>query len=121
MHQSLCLAHDHESRYGSLLSQIKSVIFLGTPHRGSDIATWAKMLGKVSNLFISDSVRIGLLNDLEPQSRVLKDIEDQFLQRTVGLQIFYFLRKSQDEAHQVSSMVYPSPNMRVLLDSLLFI
>uniref|UniRef100_A0A0B7JPH5 Uncharacterized protein n=1 Tax=Bionectria ochroleuca TaxID=29856 RepID=A0A0B7JPH5_BIOOC len=104
--KSLCLAHDHESRYGSLLSQIKSVIFLGTPHRGSDIATWAKMLGKVSNLFISDSVRIGLLNDLEPQSRVLKDIEDQFLQRTVGLQIFTFYERVKTK--HIKSLVVES-------------
>ncbi|CAG9982688.1 unnamed protein product [Clonostachys byssicola] len=104
--KSLCLAHDHESRYGSLLAQIKSVIFLGTPHRGSDIATWAKMLGKVSNLFIPDSVRIGLLNDLEPQSRVLKDIEDQFLQRTVGLRIFTFYERVKTK--HIKSLVVES-------------
>ncbi|CAH0048541.1 unnamed protein product [Clonostachys solani] len=103
---SLCLAHDHESRYGSLLAQIKSVIFLGTPHRGSDIATWAKMLGKISNLFVSDSVRIGLIKDLEPQSQVLKDIEDQFLQRTIGLRIFTFYERVKTK--HIKSLVVES-------------
>ena len=48
--RALVMAHAHSLRYNSLVSAIKSVIFMGTPHRGSDIANWSKILGRLANI-----------------------------------------------------------------------
>lgn len=39
--QALVLAHERLDLYGHLLNSVRSVIFFGVPHRGSDVAFWA--------------------------------------------------------------------------------
>lgn len=39
-------ASAYDSRYSLLIDAIKSVIFMGTPHRGFDVASWSKIYVK---------------------------------------------------------------------------
>ena len=82
------MAHAHSSRYNSLVAAIKSVIFMGTPHRGSDIANWSKILGRLANIPMLGNIRTDLLKDLQPKSELLMTISSDFVERGAGLSIF---------------------------------
>ena len=82
------MAHAHSSRYHSLVAAIKSVIFMGTPHRGSDAANWSKILGRLANIPMLGSIRTDLLEDIRPKSELLMNISSDFVERGAGLSIF---------------------------------
>ncbi len=74
----LALAHEREKLYQATLQSIKGVIFLGTPHAGSDLASmlnWLAKIAKVASLGHSNSQLVEALksqgNDLlrNPSSR----------------------------------------------------
>ena len=82
------MAHAHSARYHSVAAAIKGVMFLGTPHRGSDIASWSKILGHIANVPMLGSIRTDLLEDLRPKSELLMTISSDFVERGAGLSIF---------------------------------
>lgn len=82
------MARAHSLRYHSLVAAIKSVIFEGTPHRGSDIANWSKILGRLANIPMLGSIRTDLLEDLQPKSELLMTISSDFVERGAGFSIF---------------------------------
>ena len=86
--RALVMAHAHSSRYHSLIPAIKSVIFMGTPHRGSNVANWSKILGQIANVPLMGSLRVDLLQDLRPKSELLMTISSDFIERGAGLSIF---------------------------------
>ena len=86
--RALIMAHNHTSRFGSLESAIKGVIFLGTPHRGAEIATWSKILGQIANIGLPTSIRTDLLHDLRPKSEMLMAVASDFIDRGANLTIF---------------------------------
>lgn len=45
--QALNYAHARFSQYHVILDSTKAIVFFGTPHQGSDAATWASFLGSV--------------------------------------------------------------------------
>lgn len=87
------MAHAHSSRYHSLIPAVKSVIFMGTPHRGSDIANWSKIIGHIANIPLLGSIRTDLLEDLRPKSELLMTISSDFVERGAGLSIFSFYER----------------------------
>jgi hypothetical protein len=62
-------------------------MFMGTPHRGSDAAYWARILGRLANIPFVAGIRNDLLRDLAPKSTVLGNICEQFVERAMPLQI----------------------------------
>lgn len=87
------IAHERSSRYNQLLNAIKGVVFMGTPHRGADIAYWSRILGKMANIPLMGSIRTNLLSDLVPKSATLGEISSQFVERGKSLQIFSFYER----------------------------
>jgi len=85
--KALIIAHER-SRYESILKSVKGIIFMGTPHRGADIAYWSGLLGKIANIPLLGSLKTDVLKDLEPKSRTLGDISSQFVERGRSFQIF---------------------------------
>ena len=64
---------------------------MGTPHRGSNFATWGTLLSNVINsVTFGQAVRKYLLKNLERGSAMLEEISRQFVQRAVSLQIMSF-------------------------------
>jgi hypothetical protein len=52
------------------------IVFLGTPHHGSDLASWAAVCAKFAKKFGDTNVEI--VNALKPHSEVLRDTQDEF-------------------------------------------
>ncbi|KAK2690708.1 hypothetical protein QWA68_010615 [Fusarium oxysporum] len=97
--QALVIAHEKETRYGSIKEAVAGVIFLGTPHRGADIAYWSKLLAKFANVLTAGKMREDLLKALAPKSTELGTICSQFVERGMRLQIF-----SLYERHETSGL-----------------
>ena len=85
--QALIIAHERQNVYGKLLPFVKGVMFMGTPHRGSDAAYWGTILGRLADIPFVTGIRNDLLRDLAPKSTVLGNICDQFVERAIPLQI----------------------------------
>ena len=81
------MAHLH-SRFKSLVSAIKGVIFFGTPHRGAGIATWSSIFGRIANVALLGSIRTDLLKDLQPRSEMLVRVASDFVEVGASLIIF---------------------------------
>jgi len=79
--QAVIRAHEQD-RYTALLSHIKGVAFFGTPHRGSDLADWAKMFGNIISI-ASFGTRTNkrLIKELQGTSEVLSNISRSFVCR----------------------------------------
>ncbi|KPA36732.1 hypothetical protein FLAG1_10477, partial [Fusarium langsethiae] len=86
--KALIIAHERESRYAEIEKSVAGVIFLGTPHRGAEVAYWSKFLTKIANVFTAGKTRGDLLRSLAPKSTELGTICSQFVERAVKLQIF---------------------------------
>ena len=82
------IAHERSSRYDQLLDAIDAVVFMGTPHRGAEIAYWGKVFGNMANIPLLGSIRTNILSDLAPKSATLGDICYQFVERGKKLEIF---------------------------------
>lgn len=52
------------------------IVFLGTPHHGSDLASWAAVCVKIAKKFKDTNLEI--VNALKPESEVLRDTQDEF-------------------------------------------
>src|SRR5690349_16006378 len=64
---------------------------MGTPHRGTDLASWAGLFSNIVNaVSFGQTVRTDLLRDLDRRSATLMEISRQFVQRSVPLQIMSF-------------------------------
>jgi len=76
--QAYLLASDHAS-HRTLKTRFQGVIFFGTPHRGSVIASWAKRAANVLQFAsLNTSTNTQLAKDLEPSSKKLRYISDTF-------------------------------------------
>lgn len=78
--KSLCLAYDERSHYLSIYENITGVIFMGTPHRGSDIASWTRFVRSLVSIPLLGNLRRDLLKDLEPNSKEIQSISAAFLE-----------------------------------------
>ena len=75
---------------------VKAVIFMGTPHRGADVASWANLAARAFRaLHMNTATNTSLLSDLEGNSETLKQISQQFVERgsTIKMKTFYETRK----------------------------
>ena len=75
----------------------KGIIFLGTPHRGSDTATWANFVAQAFGaLQMGTTTNRSLLSDLTKNSEILSQISQQFVERgsMVRMKTFYETKKS---------------------------
>ncbi|CAM1509288.1 Fc.00g030270.m01.CDS01 [Cosmosporella sp. VM-42] len=93
-----------QSRYEGLSKMIIGVLFFGTPHKGSVIASFATSLG---NLLRASSLgahtNVQLLKDLDRHSSRLEQVSDTFLQLGGSLKIVTFYEV--DKMDMMSSLV----------------
>ena len=67
-----------EAPYQKCFSRVQGVIFCGTPHRGSNAASWCQLASSLVSMALMDS-NVKLLGDLEFNSQTLESIQDGFL------------------------------------------
>jgi hypothetical protein len=104
--QALVIAHEDNVTYGGVLQSVKGVIFLGTPHRGSSVATLGGVVGTIVNLpgLATKTVRTDLLDYLRPESRHLQDLAISVRNRLADLTVVSFYE---------SEAQYPLPSVIV--------
>ncbi|KAK5188831.1 hypothetical protein LTR47_011690 [Exophiala xenobiotica] len=78
-----------ESRYQSIKNATTGLIFLGTPHRGSDKATYGKVLANVAQ-FISHKPPPRLLSALQTNSDVLLQLTTNFRFQLPDYEVYSF-------------------------------
>lgn len=80
-----------QSRYQDLAKRSIGVLFFGTPHKGSAVASYATTLGnllKASSLGRHTNTQ--LLKDLAVHSSTLEQVSDTFLQFGTSLRVVTF-------------------------------
>jgi hypothetical protein len=80
-----------DGQYASIISAVKTVIFLSTPHRGSDLAPY---LNRVLSLAVGSSSK-QYIAELTAQAPFLLTINEQFRHVANDLQIFSFYESLQ--------------------------
>jgi ankyrin repeat protein len=70
-------------------------MFLGTPHRGSDVAFWGNLLAKLADVFTLGSIRTELTEDLKRKSHMLGTICSQFVERSESLHRIFSIYERQ--------------------------
>lgn len=102
--KALIIAHESDRHYGSILQSCTGIVFLGTPHRGSDHASLGKIFAALINvLTFTSAMRTDLLRDLQTKSNTLQVISRQFVQRAKHLQIVSFYERKNTS--MISSLV----------------
>lgn len=91
--KALIIAHERSQRYETITRDVHGIVFMGTPHRGSDLAFWSSMLATIGNLFVLGSLRTDLLQDLQNKSDTLGSICSQFVERAQLLHILTFYER----------------------------
>jgi len=82
--EAVVLAQIHPEKYPFIKDSIKGILFLSTPHRGSESVEWPQLLAKILNasLYLTaglhGSARTDLLKSLERNSKELRGISDNF-------------------------------------------
>ena len=93
--QAIILAHEQEHRYGDILTCTRGLVFLGTPHKGAELARWTRYSRDIIEIapFGSPVVRKTLLKDLEDNSELLKGISDSFRPRAQTIKVASFYER----------------------------
>jgi hypothetical protein len=85
------VANEATDVFGDILTSTIGIIFMGTPHRGIELTSWATLLSNVVNaVSLGQAVRKDILRNLEANSAVLMEISRQFVHRSTSLQIMSF-------------------------------
>lgn len=95
--QAVIRARENERYRMALSYRIHGVMFFGTPHRGSRLATWASITANALRAAsFSTSTNARLAKDLEPTSRLLQHITTSFVESwgaRLRIASFYETRK----------------------------
>ncbi|KAF7198642.1 Protein SERAC1 [Pseudocercospora fuligena] len=95
---ALILAHERQDLHENIGPMVKGIMFFGTPHRGSEIASWSTIFSNLASLTTAGQIRSDLLKNLESSSITLRDISTQFVARAAGLQIVTFYEQEKLKA-----------------------
>lgn len=104
--KAIIIAHEQQSYYGAIGESTLGIIFMGTPHRGSELVPWAMMFSNVVNLAtLGNGVHKNLLRQLDRKSNILTDISRQFMHRAPSLKIMSFIE--QQAERPLNTLVVP--------------
>lgn len=77
----------NDSNYENIVSQIRAVLFLSTPHRGSNLAD---TLDKILSISLVGHMRKAYIQELARNSSTIEDLNEDFRHHVTKLQIFSF-------------------------------
>ena len=93
--QALILALEQQHRYGDIITCTRGIVFLGTPHRGAQLADWTRYSRDIIDIgpLGPSVVRKTLLQGLETNSDLLKRISNSFQHRALSIKIASFYER----------------------------
>ncbi|CEI70924.1 unnamed protein product [Fusarium venenatum] len=104
--KALIIAHNGSEVYIPILKSTTGIVFLGTPHRGSDLVPWGILLSNLVRVTsIGRNIRKELLHTLSKDSNTLMEISKQFLQRATSLRIMSFVEQQVESP--LTTLVVP--------------
>jgi hypothetical protein len=96
-YQALVVAHEEQLHYGAIGKSTLGIMFMGTPHRGSELVPWAMLFSNIVNLgTLGYGIRRNLLRQLDRKSSTLEEISRQFVHRAAPLQIISFIEQQAE-------------------------
>ena len=78
LNQAIVLSSHHFEEEHQLFDSIHGIMFIGTPHAGSDLSKFALALGYIIKASVVKSPNISNIAVLEKDSEVLAGIQDSF-------------------------------------------
>ena len=101
--KAIVQGHD-DDEYKDLVSQIKSVLFLSTPHRGTNLA---EILNRILAVSIFNHAPKQYLNELTQNSPFLEGLNEEFRKHAEGLHIFSFYETLETAVGPKNIMILP--------------
>ncbi|OQO09996.1 hypothetical protein B0A48_04351 [Cryoendolithus antarcticus] len=91
-----CLEDDAEAAFRTITTSVRGILFMGTPHKGSQVAVWGARLARAPSFFASFNLRI--LRELRSDATGLVRLQlgfERFLDRKgAALQVFCFIEEN---------------------------
>lgn len=104
----MILAHERSTRHGDLRDKVQAFVFLGVPHRGSDLAFWYTYvinISKIAQLGFAGNPKF--VAPLERNSEIFANISTQSIERLqspfIDIRTFY----ESDKLHNQLVWNYP--------------
>ena len=97
--KALIIAVNENELYNSILNSVTAILFLGTPHRGSEETSIPLILTSIVNVALTGtsrvvgSMRSDLIKAIEKDSPVLKDISTNFRHLTRNIKVASFIEQ----------------------------
>lgn len=113
----------HEFDYfADVLRAVRLIVFMGTPHRGSQIAASLAPLATFANFWLDisftsnfvGSMRTDLINILSRDSVKLDEINDSFKQRTKGMTIISCYESVKPPGASSLVSLCTCPNLQIM-------
>lgn len=108
----------HEEDYFSIIRSTAGVVFLGTPHRGSNSQSKASVIASIASA-LSLGEHSSLLKMVEKDSEMLADLLHDFTRtvNTISIPLFCFFEQHKSDVAKVlkfkgSKMLVPSIKVR---------
>lgn len=87
----MIIAQERPKLYGDLLSRIYGIVFLGTPHRGADVAWWATFAaGVLKTVQLGRGTNTAYIEQLKRNSAEFSHIPQQWIERSEAVLIRTF-------------------------------
>ena len=108
--QALCICHERESHGGDegdsdkIIRNTVGIIFLGTPHRGSDAAKWATIATNLAKLLRKDH-NDKLIEALSRGSSVLETLQSTFSNTSLCERFAFWTFSEEREYPQIGKIV----------------
>lgn len=100
--QALVLAQ-LDSHFKEIYGATYGIIFLGTPHSGSNVASFVKSVGNVISIAFPGS-QMKLIEDLKKDSVTLFNLSDEFRRIASELEIVSFYEQRETAIRQAQSV-----------------
>jgi hypothetical protein len=92
--QALIIAYEAKDFYEDILNSTKGIVFMGTPHPGSELVPWSLMFTNLINIAgFGQVIRKDLLKNLDKDCAILDEISRQFMHRATPLKIRSFIEQ----------------------------
>jgi len=100
-YEALILAHEQGSPYQAIFNQVQGIVFLGTPHKGADLAA---LLSNILNVSFSQRIYV---NQLRKDGKLIETLTDSFNPLIEGsrIELISFFESKKTRAVRVRTVL----------------